>query len=100
MRKEPSLDFDQDRAASVVVPPEGDDQGASDLLEIIERESKISPKRENQRKAPSTVGSEGPVPLELLYFRSFGVLFPVHVFLNASTIMKVALVFATSFSSL
>ncbi len=72
MRKEPSLDFDQDQAASVVVPPEGDDQGASDLLEIIERESKISPRRENQRKAPSTVGPEGPVPLELLYFRSFG----------------------------
>lgn len=71
MKHQHTLDEEQNRTRPLAVHPQTDDPEASDLLEIIERNAEAPPRF--SQKAPSgTAKEEGPVPLELLYFRSFG----------------------------
>ncbi len=73
MKKDDLLDENQEQTQALARDPQSDDSEASDLLEIIERESRTSSSRLKQKKpASSTSQSAGQLPLELLYFRSFG----------------------------
>src|SRR5579885_844976 len=73
MRKEEQLEFEQEEP--VVLDPEADDSEASDILELIERESAES----EEVEAPETPAAaqkekveDESFALESLYFRSFG----------------------------
>ena len=63
---------EQTQSQAHALPTEADDQGASDLLEIIERESSVARKKREAAPSKAVAAGEGQVPLELLYFRSFG----------------------------
>ena len=73
MKQEQVLDREQERA-QLVLEPQADDAGASDLLDIIERGSNAAhskPKGKETRRT-QVAAREDPIPLELVYFRSFG----------------------------
>ena len=73
MKQEQVLDREQERA-QLVLEPQADDAGASDLLDIIERGSNAArskPKGKETRRT-QVAAREEPIPLELVYFRSFG----------------------------
>lgn len=72
MKKDHGIDEDQERIQSQTADPEADDSEASDLLEIIEQESKVPKVRAVKSTSPSSSSQVGQIPLELLYFRSFG----------------------------
>ncbi len=72
MKKEHVMGGDQHRIQLFIVPPEADEREASDLLEVIERTSTASRPKVKPSAARKTTTQEGQVPLELLYFRSFG----------------------------
>ena len=74
MKEDNLFDDHREQEQPVTPDPEADDQGASDLLEVIERDSAASARtdgRPDQEKATDRK-NEGPVALESLYFRSFG----------------------------
>jgi RNA polymerase primary sigma factor len=55
------------------VDPDADDPEASDILEIIERDSAVTPQPDAQPEQPAKVEKEeASVALESLYFRTFG----------------------------
>lgn len=72
MKKPQEEYLEQTQTPAYGLATEADDQGASDLLEIIERESSVARKKQEALPDKAVTGSEGQVPLELLYFRSFG----------------------------
>ena len=71
MKNQDTLDEGQSRTRTLAVHPQTDDPEASDLLEIIERNAE-APRFGQKAAAPTSSREEGQVPLELLYFRSFG----------------------------
>lgn len=70
MKNRDMLDGEQNRTGPVALHLETDDPEASDLLEIIERKAEAP--RFGQKGVSTPAKDEGPLPLELLYFRSFG----------------------------
>ena len=64
----------QDRPRPFSPEQETDDPEASDLIELIERDSRreATRKRDAASKTKTAQAQEGAIPLELLYFRSFG----------------------------
>ena len=72
MKKEHVLDGGQSRMQIFTVAPEADEREASDLLEVIERASTASRPRVKAPAVRKASAQEGQIPLELLYFRSFG----------------------------
>ena len=72
MKKEHGQDGDRHRLRLFIVSPESDEREASDLLEVIERDSRTSRPKPKEASVRKTSAQEPQVPLELLYFRSFG----------------------------
>lgn len=72
--KKDHLFEEQHRTRPFSPEQETDDPEASDLIELIERDSSREVPRERAAapKTQSAQAQEGAIPLELLYFRSFG----------------------------
>lgn len=72
MKEKPTIQNPPNRSGPVPQEIEGDTPEASDLLEAIERESKVAKVHPTRTPKAQSTGHDPQVPLELVYFRSFG----------------------------